>query len=374
EVVFPTDGKYGDIAPDGSIHGSLMMIEKGLADVAVGPFNLEYIQWKAFPTSAQLFYDEMKIMSGMKDPFVSDSGAFINIFDRQSWIFFLSSLFTLIVLSTAFYRIAGRQRSTDLFMDTTKYIYAYIEVLFFEATKVKFVPQANRILLAVWLIAYLILINLFNGEVKANLMAKSDTARINTAEDVLRDPTILPITVKNSALTTALQVSSMKSFRKMYDRMTTMGGDIPVAEVYTARTMKLVQQRKAVVVTDALTARVQSSRFCPVLDGFFYMGTQSMTSLRTVWYFRTGIDPAFIREIDRRILWVFETPFPLLRNNELFPKGSTCFLDSNNQDRSNSFHPLNFQDMRAVFILTGYLLAGAFLFFLIELLVFRLYR
>ncbi|CAN7988362.1 unnamed protein product, partial [Ixodes hexagonus] len=374
EVVYPTDGKYGDIAPDGSIHGSLMMIDKGLADVAVGPFNLEYVQWKAFPTSVQLFYDEMKIMSGMEDPFVSNSGAFINIFDRQSWIFFLSSLFTLIVLSTAFYRIAGRQRSTGLFMDTTKYFYAYIEVLFFEATKVKFVPQANRILLAVWLIACLILINLFNGEVKANLLVKSDTARINTAEDVLRDPKILPITMKNSPLTTALQVSSMKSVRKMYDRMSTMGGEIPVAELYTAKTMKLVQQRKAVVATDTMTARVQSSRFCPVLDGFFYMGTQSITSLRSVWYFRQGIDSALIREIDRRILWVFEMPFPLLRSNELFPKGSTCFLDSNKQDRSSSFHPLDFQDMRAVFILTGYLFACAFLLFLIELVIFGLYR
>ncbi|CAN8013267.1 unnamed protein product, partial [Ixodes persulcatus] len=302
EVVFPTDGQYGDIAPDGSIHGSLMMIHKGLADVAVGPFNLEYIQWKTFHTSAQLFYDDLKIVSGMKDPFVSDSGAFINIFDRQSWIFFLSSLFTLIVLSTAFYRIAGRQRATSLFMDTSKYLYAYIEVLFFEATMVKFVPQANRILLAVWLIACLILNTLFNGEVKANLLVKSDTARINSAEDVLRDSKIVPITMKNSPITTALQVSSMESVRKLYDRMAAMGGEITVPEIYTAKTMELVQQRKAIIVTDMMTGRVQSSLFCPVLNGFFYVGTQILTSLRSVWYFRNGIDPAVTREIDKRLV------------------------------------------------------------------------
>ncbi|XP_029849226.3 uncharacterized protein LOC115331271 [Ixodes scapularis] len=345
-----------------------------LADVAVGPFNLEYIQWKTFHTSAQLFYDDLKIVSGMNDPFVSDSGAFINIFDQQSWIFFLSSLFILIVLSTAFYRIAGRQRATSLFMDISKYLYAYIEVLFFEATMVKFVPQANRILLAVWLIACLILNNLFNGEVKANLLVKSDTARINSAEDVLRDPKIVPITMKNSPITTALQVSSMESVRKLYDRMAAMGGEIPVPEIYTAKTMELVQQRKAVIVTDMMTGRVQSSLFCPVLSGFFYVGTQILTSLRSVWYFRNGIDPAVTREIDKRILWVFESPFPLLRYHELFPKGSTCFLDTYKQDRSSSFHPLSFRDMRAVFILTGFLFALAFVFLFIELVVFGLYR
>ncbi|KAG0444224.1 hypothetical protein HPB47_014030 [Ixodes persulcatus] len=328
EVVFPTDGQYGDIAPDGSIHGSLMMINKELADVAIGPFNLEYIQWKVFPTATQLKYDNFQLISGMKDPFVSDSGAFINIFDkesaelrlvlliascasrnaasewrprgRQSWILFLISLTSLIVLSTAFYRIAGRQRKTSLFYDTSKYFYAYIEVLFFEATKVQFVPQANRILLAVWLIACFILINLFNGEVKANLLVKSDTERINTAEDVLRHPKLLPLTMKNSPLTTALQISSSESVRRLWDRMDAMGGAIPVPEVFTAKSLQMVQQRKAVIATDMMTGRVQSSLFCPVLDGFFYVGTQSITNLRSVWYYRKRIDPDVVRGINKR--------------------------------------------------------------------------
>ncbi|KAG0430962.1 hypothetical protein HPB47_022224 [Ixodes persulcatus] len=614
EVVFPTDGQYGDIAPDGSIHGSLMMINKELADVAIGPFNLEYIQWKVFPTATQLTYDNFQLISGMKDPFVSDSGAFINIFDRQlltvagfstkhaslkndvvpslfayrppaalarsagrsslvlliasgsspdaasewrprgrqSWILFLISLTSLIVLSTAFYRIAGRQRKTSLFYDTSKYLYAYIEVLFFEATKVQFVPQANRILLAVWLIACLILINLFNGEVKANLLVKSDTERINTAEDVLRHPNLLPLTMKNSPLTTALQpvqlgfapfgsccllaaavqrrpwttaardasgspahdstpagrrpnqrsavfvrrrgrqpvrdcplfihgtraavgqladqgpavpvrpvtspkahdhflqghyawpssgrpwdvakwgrvpdarakpyslvggfpssfsgkgivsnevarlvtqavnwaiqvneryfsqtscegfvldlqqISSSESVRRLWDRMDAMGGAIPVPEVFTAKSLQMVQQRKAVIASDMMTGRVQSSLFCPLLEGFFYVGTQSITNLRSVWYYRKRIDPDLVKAINKRILWLFESAVPFMRNEDLFPKGSTCFLDTSKQDRSGSFQPLTAQDMRAVFMLSGYLIAMACVFLLVELIV-----
>lgn len=84
--------------------------------------------------------------------------------------------------------------------------------------------------------------------------------------------------------------------------MVAMKGDIPVRDVYSPKIMNLVLNRKAVIATDMLTARVQSSRFCPVLEGFFYMGTQSITGLRSVWYFRKGIHPNITREIDRR--WV----------------------------------------------------------------------
>ncbi|EEC11040.1 hypothetical protein IscW_ISCW019302 [Ixodes scapularis] len=287
---------------------------------------------------------------------------------------FLISLTSLIVLSTAFYRIAGRQRKTSLFYDTSKYFYAYIEVLFFEATKVKFVPQANRILLAVWLIACLILINLFNGEVKANLLVKSDTERINTAEDVLRHPKLLPLTMKNSPLTTALQISSMESVRRLWDRMAAMGGAIPVPEVFTAKSLQMVQQRKAVIATDMMTGRVQSSLFCPVLDGFFYVGTQSITNLRSVWYYRKRIDPDLVKAINKRILWLFESGVPFMRNQDLYPKGSTCFLDTSKQDRSGSFQPLTAQDMRAVFMLSGYLMAMACVFLLVELIAHGMYR
>lgn len=94
----------------------------------------------------------------------------------------------------------------------------------------------------------------------------------------------------------------MESVRKLYDRMAAMGGEITVPEIYTAKTMELVQQRKAIIVTDMMTGRVQSSLFCPVLNGFFYVGTQILTSLRSVWYFRNGIDPAVTREIDKRLV------------------------------------------------------------------------
>ncbi|CAN7979602.1 unnamed protein product [Ixodes pacificus] len=273
------------------------------------------------------------------------------------------------MLSTAFYRIAGRQRKTSLFYDTSKYLYAYIEVLFFEATKVQFVPQANRILLAVWLIACLILINLFNGEVKANLLVKSDTERINTVEDVLRNPKLLPLIMKNSPLTTALQISSSESVRRLWDRMDAMGGAIPVREVFTAKSLQMVQQRKAVIATDMIAGRVQSSLFCPVLDGFFYVGKQSITNLRSVWYYRKRIDPDLVKAINKRILWLSESAVPFMRNQDLYPKGSTCFLDTYKQDRSDAFQPLTVQDMRAVFVLCGYLIAMACVFLLIELIV-----
>lgn len=94
----------------------------------------------------------------------------------------------------------------------------------------------------------------------------------------------------------------MESVRKLYDRMAAKGGEIPVPEIYTVKTMELVQQRKAVIVTDMMTGRVQSSLFCPVLNGFFHVGTQILTSLRSVWYFRNGIDPAVTREIDTRLV------------------------------------------------------------------------
>ncbi|XP_075748226.1 uncharacterized protein LOC142814150 [Rhipicephalus microplus] len=207
EIVAPLDGYYGGVTENGTMVGSLMMIDKGLVDVVAGPFALEYLFWKEFPSTNQLFTDYIKIMSGMRDPFVSDPGAFINMFDRTTWILFITSYIVLITMSTIAYRVAGRKgRQTNIFTDVSKYLYAYIEVLFFEATQVRFVPLANRVLLGAWLIACFVLVNLFNGEVKANLLVKSETTRINSADDLQRHRDMLPMIAESSPMLYVIRV------------------------------------------------------------------------------------------------------------------------------------------------------------------------
>ncbi|CAN7943321.1 unnamed protein product, partial [Ixodes hexagonus] len=168
--------------------------------------------------------------------------------------------------------------------------------------------------------------------------------------------------------------SSLASVRKLFDRMTAMGGAIHVLEVFAPRSINLVMERKAVLVTDMLTARVQSSLRCAEIDGFFYVGTQVITNLRSVWSYRKRMDPAIVKEMNKRILWLFESATPFMRHQELYPNGSTCFLDTYKQDRSSSFQALTVQDMRAIFMLNGYLIVMAFVLLLIELLVNALNR
>ncbi|KAL1434523.1 hypothetical protein MTO96_011615 [Rhipicephalus appendiculatus] len=350
--------------------GSLMMIDKGLVDVAAGPFDVEYFLWKEFPSTKQLFSDDMKILSGMRDPFVSDSGAFINMFDRTTWILFITSLIILITMSTIAYRVAGRKgRPTELFMDVSKYLYAYIEVLFFEATQVRFVPLANRVLLGAWLIACFVLVNLFNGEVKANLLVKSETTRINTADDLLRHPDMLPIVAGRSPLEYVLRTSSLKSVQDVYARSVERKGLLPVMQLYTPRTLDMVVQRRAAIMLDTTSARVHASKQCSVLRGYFYIGTQNIWLLRSSWYFRRDIPSWVITEFDKRVLWLSAMPSPFMRDEEVYPHGTPCFLDSHKQDRSSAYQPLRFEDLRAVFILSGYILVTSAFFLLAEFVV-----
>ncbi|XP_037517853.2 uncharacterized protein LOC119394606 [Rhipicephalus sanguineus] len=342
-----------------------------LVDVAAGPFDVEHFLWKEFPSTKQLFSDDMKILSGMRDPFVSDSGAFINMFDRTTWILFITSLIVLITISTIAYRIAGRRgRQTELFMDMSKYLYAYIEVLFFEATQVRFVPLANRVLLGAWLIACFVLVNLFNGEVKANLLAKSETTRINTVDDLLRHPNMLPIVAGRSPLEYVLQTSSLKGVRDVYARSVQRKGLLPVMQLYTPRTLDMVVQRRAAIMLDTTSARVHASKQCSVLRGYFYIGTQNIWLLRSSWYFRRDIPRWIVTEFDKRVLWLSAMPSPFMRDEEVYPHGTPCFLGSHKQDRSSAYQPLRFEDLRAVFILSGYILATSAFFLLVEFVVY----
>ncbi|XP_077564751.1 uncharacterized protein LOC144180245 [Haemaphysalis longicornis] len=348
EVIYPYDGHFADITANRTFVGSLMMIDKGFVDVGAGPFSLEYSTWQHFPSTTSLFTDDMKIVSGMQDPFVSDSAAFINMFDKETWILFFTSLVCLITLSTVAYRLVGRKRKTDLLMDVSKYLYAYIEVLFFEATQVRFVPLSNRVLLGAWLLACFVLVNLFNGEVKANLLVKSNTARIETVDDVLRQPKLLPITVEKSPLTTILQTSGLKSVRDVYARMVERRGEMAPAQVYNPATMDLVVRRRAVILSDVTSARVRMSQMCPVIRGYFYIGAGTIKDLRSTWYFRRDIPRWIVDEFNKRILWLASMPIPFMRQEELYPEGTACFLDSYKQDRSSAFQALRFEDMRAV--------------------------
>ncbi|XP_065290273.1 uncharacterized protein [Dermacentor albipictus] len=375
EIAAPLDGHYGGVMSNGTMFGSLMMIDKGLVDVAVGPFDLEYFLWKEFPSTKHLFSDDMKILSGMRDPFVSDSAAFINMFDKMSWILFLTSLVVLIMMSTIAYRVAGRRGiKTDLFMDVSKYLYAYVEVLFLEATQVRFVPLSNRVLLGAWLIACFVLVNLFNGEVKANLLVKSDTSRINTVEDIMRQKDMLPIVAGKSPLAYVLQTSSLKTVRDVYVRAVERKSLMPVMQMYTPRTLDMVLQRRAVMMLDTTSARVHASKHCSVLNGYFYIGTQNIWLLRSVWYFRRDIPRWIVTEFDKRVLWLTAMPSRFMRDEEVYPHGTSCFLESNRQDRSSAYQPLRFEDLRVVFILMGYLLATSTFFLLVEFIVYGVVR
>ncbi|XP_077564232.1 putative glutamate receptor [Haemaphysalis longicornis] len=370
ELISSSDGHYGDILPNGTFTGQLMMLDKGIVDVAGGPFSLEYAPYLHFPSTTTLLTDDMKIISGMRDPFVSDSAAFINTFDKETWILFFTSLVCLIALSTFAYRLAGRKRPTDLLVDVSKYTYAYIEVLFFEATRVRFVPLSNRVLLGAWLLACFVLVNLFNGEVKANLLVKSDTRRIETVEDVLRQPKLLPLTVEKSPFTTILQTSGLKSVRDLYERLMERGGERSQAQLFNAATLELVVRRRAVIITDTTGAKVGASPMCQVVRGFFYIGAETIKDLRSTWYFRRDIPRWIVDEFNKRILWLAAMPIPFMRHEDMYPQGTTCFLDSYKQDRSSAFQPLRFEDLRAVFMLKGYMLTTSLGFLVVELLVF----
>ncbi|XP_064469191.1 uncharacterized protein LOC135383799 [Ornithodoros turicata] len=238
------------------------------------------------------------------------------------------------------------------------------------ATKVKFVPNANRILLAVWLISSFIIINLFNGVAKATLMAKSDVTRVESVDDILKYPKLRPITIMLSPFTTMLQISSLPVHQKLYRRMVEMRGELEVSEVFSRSTLEDVVQQKAVIIADGLTSRVQLSLFCNSLNGFFHVGSEPLKHVRSVYYARKDLNSSFMEKYNMRIRWLVQQPLPFLRAEELFPKGSTCFLDSYSLDRTSSYQALRMEDMHTAFIVLGFLYIVSFLFFGVEVTYF----
>ncbi|XP_072144564.1 uncharacterized protein [Dermacentor andersoni] len=132
--------------------------------------------------------------------------------------------------------------------------------------------------------------------------------------------------------------------------------------------------RRAVMMLDTTSARVQASKHCPVLNGYFYIGTQNIWLLRSVWYFRRDIPRWIVTEFDKRVLWLAAMPSRFMRDEEVYPHGTSSFLESNRQDRSSAYQPLRFEDLRVVFILMGYVLATSTFFLLVEFIVYGVVR
>ncbi|XP_075748149.1 uncharacterized protein LOC142814093 [Rhipicephalus microplus] len=166
------------------------------------------------------------------------------------------------------------------------------------------------------------------------------------------------------------QTSSLKSVQEVYARSVERKGVLPLMQMYTPRSLDTLLQRRAVILQDSTSARWQASKQCSVLRGYFYISKQSIRLVCSSWYFRRDIPRWIVTEFDKRVLWLNAMPWPFMRDEEVYPHESSCFLDSQKQDRSNAYQPLRLEDLRTVFILCGYVLITSALFLLAELVVY----
>ncbi|KAM7307243.1 uncharacterized protein ISCGN_010879 [Ixodes scapularis] len=162
-----------------------------------------------------------------------------------------------------------------------------------------------RIVVATFWLAVIILTTVFAGQMKAMMMIKEESGRIDNMKDLSLKPEMKPYTVAGSAGVSSVRDSKDPSYQKVWRMMQRHKSDQPPAIVLSDGTMRELVQGKAVLIMSRAALAARATTACANSDaGEYYVGKEAMFNFNSVFYLNKRMPLARQRAINSRILWL----------------------------------------------------------------------
>ena len=138
----PSDGLYGHKFENNSWSGMLGALARQEADIAVGPFTLDYDLFMEFNTMPSCEYTFITALSGMGKAFETKPTPYTKAFEPITWICIAASIIVLSVLIICEQLIFGAKVT---FGSATSDVFTMMQTLLQESTKDRFNYHFARI-------------------------------------------------------------------------------------------------------------------------------------------------------------------------------------------------------------------------------------
>ncbi|XP_054930222.1 probable glutamate receptor [Dermacentor andersoni] len=188
--------------------GPLGMLERNESDITAHP---------VIPTADRLtvgtplpayVYSNPRYYAGTPNAYMTSVFGYLMSFDLEVWL----GLLLCWPLVSAFISLIEAARSPLSFRDTiTDNLFDILGIMMFEGTVRPVRDAVGRVMFAVWWLAVLVLMNSFQGTMKASMSVKTPTERLETFHDVAERPHLKPIIVRGTTFEHQFKVRKKKA-------------------------------------------------------------------------------------------------------------------------------------------------------------------
>ncbi|KAH7952930.1 hypothetical protein HPB49_002643 [Dermacentor silvarum] len=249
-------------------------------------------------------------------------------------------------------------------------VFGYLMSFDLEASTVRPVRDVvGRVIFAVWWLAILVLMNSFQGTMKASMSVKTPTERLETFHDVAERPYLKPIIVRGTTFEHQFKVSPEPDLQKILATARRRGSILPASVVLTRATFdEMIAQRAVIFLEDnamhSLVAALYPQK--PGL-GIIYPAMQHTISAQFAMFMRKTLDPKVVKLLHTRCRWMHESGMTERKRLQLLPRSWYLTRPSSSQ-----VHSLSTEDTAALFYMVLLGLSVALSALAGELLLHRL--
>ncbi|XP_077485162.1 ionotropic receptor 93a-like [Amblyomma americanum] len=214
-------------------------------------------------------------------------------------------VFLAIMLSLPSY---GGKSRLGMFGD---YLMDLIGNMLFESTPEPPETSYGRWLTAFWWIVVMVVMTGFTGIMKASMMVKDQTGRLNTIKDVIARPDIMPFVISGSTYERLFKTSNRPDYQRLWRQVQRHRTVTTANQILSKPTFDMLLDEKAIFFCDDILLYWTIARVYPQgFDGEFYMGTDFFINNEFTMFVRRTLDKNIIKQIHQRLRWLWEAGLP----------------------------------------------------------------
>ncbi|KAH9374713.1 hypothetical protein HPB48_015132 [Haemaphysalis longicornis] len=151
-------------------------------------------------------------------------------------------------------------------------------------------------MLGAWLLTCLVVSTYFTSLIVAALTVRTSFAKIDSVEDLVRQPQIHPMYPAGTQLGVVLQTSISEGYGYLYKHSSV----IDVVDLYRPKDIDAILNHKAVLMIGKDSAKYRLKEICPKVDGRFYISTGNVYVWNSIFVAHKDFPQDLFKELNKR--------------------------------------------------------------------------
>ncbi|XP_037567938.1 glutamate receptor ionotropic, kainate 4 [Dermacentor silvarum] len=339
--------------PTGEWGGPLGMLERNESDISAHPVIPTADRITVGTPLPAYVYANPRYYAGTPNEYLTSVFGYLMSFDLEVWL----GLLLCWPLVSALISFIEAVRSPVRFKDTiTDNLFDILGVMMFEGSIRPVRDVIGRVVFAVWWLAVLVLMNSFQGTMKASMSVKTPTERLETFRDLAERPHLRPIIIRGTTFVHQFQVSPEWELQTILAMARRHRSILPAPVVFTRETFDEMIAKHAIIFMEDNVMQSYIGALYPEKPGLgtIYPSKQHTISAQFCMFMRKSLEPRIMKLLHTRCRWMHESGLTERKRLQLQPRS---WYPS--RPDSSQVHSLSAEDTAALFymVLLGQVIA-----------------